>query len=36
MAHADVFHYIEMFYNRIRCHSHLDGMSPEAFESTSK
>lgn len=28
MARADVFDYIEMFYNRIRRHSHLDGMSP--------
>jgi putative transposase len=36
MARADVFYYIEMFYNRIRRHSHLDGMSPEAFESASK
>jgi putative transposase len=35
MARADVFDYIEMFYNRIR-HSHLDGMSPEAFETASK
>ncbi|WP_371863851.1 hypothetical protein [Acinetobacter junii] len=25
-----------MFYNRIRRHSHLDGMSPEAFETASK
>ncbi|WP_373683241.1 hypothetical protein [Acinetobacter sp. YH16052] len=25
-----------MFYNRIRRHSHLDGMSPEAFEAASK
>ena len=36
MARADVFDYIEMFYNRIRRHSHLDGMSPEAFEAASK
>ena len=36
MARADVFDYIEMFYNRIRRHSHLDGMSPEAFEAVSK
>ena len=36
MARADVFDYIEMFYNRIRRHSHLDGMSPEAFETASK
>lgn len=32
MARADVFDYIEMFYNRIRRHSHLDGMSPEALK----
>ncbi|WP_394245669.1 IS3 family transposase [Vibrio astriarenae] len=36
MARADVFDYIEMFYNRVRRHSHLNGMSPEAFESASK
>jgi putative transposase len=36
MARADVFDYIEMFYNRIRRHLHLDGMSPEAFEAASK
>ncbi|MDY6456815.1 IS3 family transposase [Acinetobacter faecalis] len=36
MARADVFDYIEMFYNRIRRHSYLDGMSPEAFETASK
>jgi putative transposase len=36
MARADVFDYIEMFYNRIRHPSHLDGMSPEAFDAASK
>lgn len=36
MARADIFDYIEMFYNRIRRHSYLNGMSPEAFEATSK
>jgi transposase InsO family protein len=36
MARVDVFDYIEIFYNRIRHHSHLDGMSPEAFEAASK
>lgn len=36
IARADVFDYIEMFYNRIRRHSHLDGMSPETFEAASK
>ena len=35
-ARTDIFEYIEMFYNRIRRHSHLDGMSPEAFEAASK
>jgi putative transposase len=34
-ARADVFEYIEMFYNRTRRHSHLDGVSPEAFETAS-
>lgn len=29
---ADVFNYIEVFYNRSRRHSHLGGVSPEAFE----
>ncbi len=32
MARADVFDYIEVFYNRTRRHSHLSGVSPEAFE----
>ncbi|WP_409449279.1 IS3 family transposase [Acinetobacter baumannii] len=36
IARADVFDYIEMFYNRIRHHSHLDGVSLEAFEASSK
>ena len=35
MARADVFDYIEMFYNRTRRHSHLGGISPEAFEHAS-
>ncbi|NMY37938.1 IS3 family transposase [Pseudomonas sp. WS 5078] len=35
MARADVIDYIEVFYNRTRRHSHLGGVSPEAFESTS-
>jgi len=26
------FDYIEVFYNRTRRHSHLGGISPEAFE----
>ncbi|WP_339070152.1 IS3 family transposase [Pseudomonas idahonensis] len=35
MARADVFDYIEAFYNRTRRHSYLGGVSPEAFESAS-
>jgi putative transposase len=35
LAKADVFDYIEVFYNRTRCHSHLGGLSPEAFERAS-
>ncbi|MEM8984178.1 MAG: IS3 family transposase, partial [Pseudomonadota bacterium] len=32
---ADIFNYIEMFYNPVRRHSHLGGVSPEVFESAS-
>jgi putative transposase len=35
IARADVFDYIEVFYNRKRRHSHLGGVSPEAFEQAS-
>ncbi len=35
LAKADIFEYIEMFYNRTRRHSHLGGVSPEVFEATS-
>ena len=35
LARADIFDYIEMFYNRSRRHGHLGGVSPEAFESAS-
>lgn len=35
LARADVFDYIEVFYNRQRRHSHLGGVSPEAFEQAS-
>jgi putative transposase len=31
-ARADVFDYIEVFYNRVRRHSHLGHMSPRDFE----
>lgn len=33
-ARADIFDYIEVFYNRARRHSYLNGMSPEVFEET--
>lgn len=35
LARADIFDYIEVFYNRARRHSHLGGVSPEAFERAS-
>jgi len=35
LARADVFEYIEMFYNPNGRHSHLGGVSPEAFERAS-
>ncbi len=34
-ARADLFDYIEMFYNPKRRHSHLGGVSPEAIERAS-
>ena len=34
-ARADIFDYIEVFYNRTRRHSYLGGVSPEAFERAS-
>jgi putative transposase len=34
-AKADLFDYIEMFYNPRRRHSHIGGVSPEVFERTS-
>jgi putative transposase len=35
LARADVFDYIEVFYNRTRRHTHIGGVSPEAFERAS-
>lgn len=35
LARADIFDYIEAFYNRTRRHSHLGDISPEAFEKAS-
>ena len=34
-ARADVFDYIEVFYNRRRRHSHVGGVSPMAFEEAA-
>lgn len=34
-ARADIFEYIEVFYNRIRCHSALGYKSPVRFEALS-
>ena len=34
-ARADLFDYIEMFYNPPRRHSHVGGVSPEVFEAAS-
>lgn len=36
MATTEIYDYIELFYNRTRRHSHLSGVSPEAFEAVSK
>ena len=35
IATAEIYEYIEMFYNRTRRHSHLSGVSPETFEAVS-
>ncbi|HHO9600720.1 IS3 family transposase [Escherichia albertii] len=32
---SHIFDYIEVFYNRTQRHSHLDGVSSEAFEKAS-
>jgi len=34
-ARADLFDYIEVFYNRTRRHSHIGGVSPDAFEAAA-
>ena len=31
-ARSEVFEYIEVFYNPVRCHKHLDQLSPLEFE----
>ena len=35
LARADIFDTIEAFYSRTHRHSHLGGISPEAFELAS-
>ena len=35
LARADIFDYIEVFYNQNRRHSHLGNVSPNAFERAS-
>ncbi|SFD38513.1 Integrase core domain-containing protein [Devosia psychrophila] len=35
LARADIFDYIEAFYNRTRRHSHIGCVSPEAFETAA-
>lgn len=35
LTRSDVFDYIEAFYNRNRHHSHLGGVSSDAFERAS-
>ncbi len=36
LARADVFDYIEVFYNRTRRHTHLGGVSLEAFRKQGR
>jgi len=36
LAHSDIADYIEAFYNPVRRHSYLNGVSPEAFEIASR
>ncbi len=31
-AKSEIFDYIEVFYNRVRRHKHLDQLSPHEFE----
>ena len=35
IANAEIFDYIEQFYNRQRRQSHLGGISPEAFDAAA-
>ncbi|HUU71722.1 MAG TPA: IS3 family transposase, partial [Burkholderiales bacterium] len=35
-ARAELYDYIESFYNRTRRHSYLGGVCPEEFEAATK
>ena len=35
-ARAEIFEYLEVFYNRVRLHSSLGFLSPDEFERTYK
>ena len=35
-AKSEIFEYMEVFYNRIRRHSHLNQLSPIVFEQLQK
>jgi len=36
LAQADIAAYIDAFYNPLRRHGHLGGVSPEQFEAANK
>lgn len=36
IAMADISAYIEEFYNPVRCHTYLGGVSPDTFEAASR
>jgi len=36
LANEDISDYIEAFYNRVRRHSHLGGVSPDEFERVAR
>ena len=35
LAKADIYEYIESFYNATRRHAHIGGVSPDAFEAAA-
>ena len=36
LATADVADYIESFYNHVRRHQHLEGVSPQEYEAAAR